>query len=317
MTDALLLKRATISRCFCCGARAFENLASHWAKCTWCDMYICRDTPYSDRVMAVQINAALETGFSNWQLGQQPWHPTHRTLRLAATAKRLWYRWDDAAPLDLITNDNAGRLTPFDTFAPVRVGLVVLSTPDNTALAGMLECFAPLFEEVVVVIDAPTGPLRRTGNTTFFYRPLDGNFSDQRNAGTAVATGDWVFHLDTDESVSEAFCAALPRLAAAASSAGLRAIGFPRRNFVGGDLSDLFPDVQYRLIRREVCFENAVHERPDACRTGDHTIVSQHGAIDHYLSRERVSVRCARYDEFGQSPDRHADALALLKPFAP
>ena len=315
--EALRQTSTVETRCFCCGARAFEDLASHWVKCTWCDMYICCDNPYSARVMADQLRAALDAGFSDWQIGQQSWHPTHRTLRLAATEKGLWYGWDGAAPLDLVTDDTAGTLSPFDRFAKVSVSLIILAAAENAALDRILDRFAWLFADVVVVIDAPAGPPRHCAGTTFLYRPLDGNFAAQRNAGTTAGAGDWAFHLDTDEIVSDAFCTALPRLAAAASSADLRAVGFPRCNFVDGALSDLFPDVQYRLVRRDVRFEKAVHERPEPCRTGNKTIVSQHGAIDHFLSRDRVSVRSARYDRLGQSADRHGDAPALLSPFAP
>ncbi len=172
---------------------------------------------------------------------------------------------------------------------------------------------AGLFAETVPVIDGDAPPV--PGNVKCVYRALAGDFAAQRNAGNAAASAPWVFHLDTDETIAPALARLLPHLAGCAEAADLRAVGFPRRNLVAGALSDLFPDVQYRLIRRDVAFEGNVHERPDACRNWPRTTVALAGAIDHHLDPARLAERRRQYDALGQHPDRRGDDDALGRPF--
>ncbi len=181
----------------------------------------------------------------------------------------------------------------------------------------LIDRYRSVFADIVIVLDSDEKCDRSDGNVRLFGRPLDGDFAAQRNAGTCAAKGSWVFHLDTDEVVADDFCAMLPHLASAAEMSGYLAVGFPRRNYVDDCLSDLFPDIQYRLIQLDVLFEGRVHERPSVCRQGDRTIVSQHGMIDHRMERDRVRARSKRYDQLGQEAARHQDDVALLSAFAP
>ena len=246
---------------------------------------------------------------------QMSWRLTHRTLRIAATSWGLWYDWTGSAPLDIIDPSTVLRFRPISDMAPVTVSLVVLAASRSDMLLDLLDRHASHFHDVVVMLDAKPAIPVVEAKISFHCRPLAGDFGAQRNAGNVLAQGAWTFHLDTDERLEHAFCSILPSLAGAAEKAGLRAVGFPRNNFVDDTLSDLFPDVQYRLMRRDVRMENRVHERPVACRRSGQTTVSQHGTIDHYLRRTRVQERSALYDKLGQSPARHADATALLRPF--
>ncbi|WP_430449628.1 hypothetical protein [Rhodophyticola sp.] len=204
-----------------------------------------------------------------------------------------------------------------ESFVQTSVSLVVLARAGDPAVPGLRDRYERTFTDIVIVLDSSTKCDRSDDKVRLFGRPLDGNFAAQRNVGTSAAKGSWVFHLDTDEDVSADFCAVLPHLASAAQMSGYLAVGFPRRNYVDDRLSDLFPDIQYRLIRRDVLFEGRVHERPSVCGQGDRTIVSQHGMIDHQMERDRVQARSERYDQLGQEAARHQDDVALLSAFAP
>lgn len=269
----------------------------------------------SDAVITLQ-SVLSSTQKTKKPVGKSQWRATNRTLRIAATTCANWLtgywhvqHWLVDDPRDI------SAIEPFSDLGSTPVTLVVLSRQDDPALPGLIDRYANFFHDVVIVLDGNSEAEQPDNRVRYITRPLDGDFSSQRNAGTWAAKGDWVFHLDTDEALSDDFCVALPHLASAARRSGYAAVGFPRRNFVDGNLSDLFPDIQYRLIRRDIPFEGRVHERPAVCKAGHLTIVSQHGVIDHRLDRERVRTRSAQYDRLGQEPARHADDRALMTPF--
>lgn len=273
--------------------------------------------PYADN--SDLLRSILLSATSDRQpVGHGHWRATYRTLRIAATTHKLWLtgswhsqHWLADDPRDV------PEFKPFESFGQTSVSLVVLARAGDPALLGFLDRYQSAFADIVVVLDSDKECDLSDGNVRLFGRPLNGNFAAQRNAGTIAAKGGWVFHLDTDEHASDDFCAVLPYLARATEMSGYLAVGFPRRNYVDDRLSDLFPDIQYRLIRRDVLFEGRVHERPSVCEQGDRTIVSQHGMIDHWMARDRVQARSERYDQLGQEAARHQDDVALLSAFAP
>ena len=274
-----------------------------------------RRHPDADRKeLATQLKHTLSSGHAP----RRPrWRASQRTLRIAATTSSLWLTGSAQTQHEAVDPGKALGFEPFRAIRPVTVSVVVLARAgdqDGDMLPG---CPVASFHDMVMVVDAAEAPPKVHGNLRYLYRPLAGHFADQRNAGTIAARGDWVFHLDTDETISTAFAAALGPLAAAAQRTGYDAVGFPRRNHVDGQLSNLFPDIQFRLMRRDIRFKGRVHERPATCRTPDRAIVSQHGVIDHRLCRKRVVQRSVQYDRLGQDRERHADDRALLAPFDP
>lgn len=62
-------------------------------------------------------------------------------------------------------------------------------------------------DEVIVIDDESTEKIveiSRRMDASVFVRPLDNNFSAQRNYGLSKARGEWVLFVDADERVSEA-----------------------------------------------------------------------------------------------------------------
>lgn len=210
-----------------------------------------------------------------------------------------------------------GRLTRLRKRRPTNITLAVLTRPDDPRTAPLVSRLAPLFGETVVICDSERmdDPPWNGPNVRTIAHPLADDFGAQRNAAQEAATCDWVLHLDTDEDL-QGFDH-LSALTALAEREGLDAIGFPRLNLVDGRASDLWPDVQYRLLHRTVRFEGRVHERPDACRDWRRTAVARCCTIRHHLDRARVAARSRRYDALGQHGDRHGDDAALLRPYRP
>ncbi|WP_099827096.1 hypothetical protein [Oceaniglobus indicus] len=242
------------------------------------------------------------------------WRATNRTWRIAASSVRLWWPFPAEDSGQVQTGTTPLAFQGLSGFAPVPVSLVILSPPDDPRLHTSVRRHAPLFGETIVVLDAAC--VTPVAGARVAARPLDGDFAAQRNFANRATRGDWILHLDTDESIAPDMAALLGHLAAAADHAGLRAVGFPRRNIVDGRVSDLFPDVQYRLIRRDVKFQGRVHERPLPCADGQATTVAQFGTLDHHLTRARIAERSRTYDRMGQSAERRGDDAALLRPFA-
>jgi hypothetical protein len=152
------------------------------------------------------------------------------------------------------------------------------------------------------------------GKARVVRRLLGGDFAAQRNAGQKAALHEVTLHLDTDERLAAPDMLGL--LACLMERDGLRAIGFPRRNMVRGKLCALYPDVQYRLLRRTERFEGRVHERPLVCREDwTRTAIAFGPGIEHQLSKEHVAARRNRYDALGQGADRRAEADWLSRPF--
>lgn len=142
---------------------------------------------------------------------------------------------------------------------------------------------------------------------------LNNDFGSQRNRVQDLATTDWVLQLDTDERLSADFATGLELALARAEKTGMRSIGFARANYVDGLLSALWPDVQFRLNRREVRYLGTVHETPGVhWRRQSWSLV---GHILHSLPKVRLAQRQERYEGIRKGGGKPADTAQLETPF--
>ncbi|TCP82717.1 hypothetical protein C8J31_11050 [Rhizobium sp. PP-CC-2G-626] len=174
-------------------------------------------------------------------------------------------------------------------------------------------------DAVIVLIDraGETSEPRQEGDDGFvsvFSHPLNGHFANQRNALQALCRTSWMFQLDADEDISPKLGETLTRLATLADRQGAVSIGLPRQNLVNGRLSDLYPDVQYRLNRREVVYEGIVHERP--VRIWQKSFIALSGAIQHHLTAEHVARRSKAYEGLKPGGGRLFEEQALQRAFS-
>lgn len=242
------------------------------------------------------------------------------TLRIAASRRArlvlpvddaqrealLYPHGEDAADVHLV--DFADRIRP-----QVSLAILCRATEIPMVLA-QLPTQADWTDDVVVLADGE-GEARDAGALRLRFRPLNDDFAAQRNAAQAMARHPFVLQLDADETIGRGvrrFLRALPE----ASGEGIVSIGLPRKNFVDGERADLWPDVQYRLNRREVRFAGRVHERP-AVATWAQTTIALTGAIRHQLSRVHVGRRSQRYEDIAPGEGRLFEQGLLLQPFRP
>ncbi|CAO4150851.1 glycosyltransferase family protein [Methylorubrum aminovorans] len=247
------------------------------------------------------------------------------TLRIAATRLGRGIR-----PLD--AEGRAGLLHPHAAQAaravlydldgaetqPVSLGLLCRPFELDEVLAGLPDWT----DDVAIVLDAETAPPRAVavpgfaeGTVRVAARPLAGDFAAQRNALQRLARHRWMLQLDADESFDPAAGRRLPALAAMAEADAVRSIGLARENRIDGVLADVFPDVQYRLNRRDVTYAGRVHERPWLAGGWRESFITLHGAIEHRLSRAHVEARSRRYEAIAPGRGRPEEAQALLRPY--
>ncbi|SHI77984.1 hypothetical protein SAMN02745911_1132 [Aureimonas altamirensis DSM 21988] len=208
------------------------------------------------------------------------------------------------------------RLTPMDTAPRSAVSLGIMCRADRLeACVEKARRHLDWASEAIVLCDGAARSELREGRLRIAYRPMDGDFAGQRNALQDLCESAWMLQLDDDETVSQETASALPALARAAEAAGVVSIGLARRNMVDGVLSDLFPDTQYRLNRRDVRYRGQVHERPD--RPWQRSTIALHGAIEHTLDSERVARRSRIYEQLSPGKGRLSEARELLTPYRP
>ncbi len=251
------------------------------------------------------------------------------TLRIAATRRGRGVRPLDAEDRAALRHPHAERAARADLYdlegaetCPVSLGLLCRPFELDAMLAG-LSAGAGWTDDVVILLDAAADSFShavtvngfRAGAVRVAARPLAGDFAAQRNALQALARHPWMLQLDADEALDAATGRRLPALAALAEAGAVRSIGLARYNRVDGVLSDVFPDVQYRLNRREVAYAGRVHERPHLAGGWPESFITLHGAIEHRLSRAHVEARSRRYEALDPGRGRLEEIEALLRPY--
>ena len=107
------------------------------------------------------------------------------------------------------------------------------------------------------------------------------------------------------------------RVAGLADETGALSIGLPRQNLVDGHMSDLFPDIQYRLNRKTVRFAGLVHERPDLPRGWRDSFIAPNLVIEHRLTRAHVEARSSVYEALVPGRGRVFERDDLLRCYRP
>ena len=246
------------------------------------------------------------------------------TLRTAATrvgrgiAASGWQREALRAPHD--GRAAAARLHDLGAGPAVALG-VPCRAPELDGVLGRLAAHAAWAAEAVVLVDAPPAPevFRAVpgfpAGVRVAFRPLAGDFSAQRNALQDLARAPWMLQLDADETLGPGLGRLVPALAGLAQDGDALSVGFPRENRVDGRLSDVFPDVQYRLNRRELRYAGRVHERPDLGGDWRRGFIALAGAIVHHLTGDHVRARSRRYEALDPGRGRPEEVRALLEPY--
>jgi hypothetical protein len=204
---------------------------------------------------------------------------------------------------------------------PVSLGVICRPAERDSVLAA-LPAQAAWTADVAILLDAPAASARAAavpgfapGAVRVAARPLAGDFAAQRNALQDLARTAWMLQLDADEALDPATGLRLPALAALAEAGDVVSVGLPRRNRVDGILSDVYPDVQYRLNRAGTRYAGRVHERPALPGGWPQSFIALHGTIEHALTGAHVRARSGRYEALDPGRGRPEERDALLRPY--
>ncbi len=326
-----------LRRCFVCAADMLAPSTRHLIypdgrrrrfplACASCGVLLEREADTS------RCRAHLAAALAAWSFLPDP-HVAYGldlyTLRTAATRLGRGVRPLDAEGWAALLHPHAERAARAELYAldaaetcPVSFGLLCRPAERDGVLAA-LPAQAVWTDDVAILIDAEASPSEVVdvpgypeGAVRIAARPLAGDFAAQRNTLQALARHPWMLQLDADETLDPAAGRLLPALAALAEAGAVRSIGLARRNRVDAVLSDVYPDVQYRLNRRAVRYTGRVHERPLLAGGWPESFIALHGAIDHHLSRAHVEARSCRYEALDPGRGRLEEAVALLRPYA-
>lgn len=244
------------------------------------------------------------------------------TLRILAARFGLAARPLNAAQSAALSRPHsslagAAILTPLDHLAEAPMTLGVMCR-DNELSSVLEKCagFGDEFAECIVVVDQPNTwqtALKIPQHCKVLTRNLDRDFGSQRNYIQDLSESDWVLQIDADEALTVESVRTLRRLATLAAEQDIVSIGLSRKNLVGSRLSDLYPDVQYRVNRRGVRYEGKVHERP--VRPWQSSIIAVGLDISHILDEAHVGKRSHLYDEISPGNGRLEEEGLLTTAF--
>ncbi len=247
------------------------------------------------------------------------------TLRTIATRFNLAASPASTTQLHQLANPHGtlsaeAHLVPLETLTPTPVALGILcSDREAGSVLERAALYSSWAAEVVVLVDRAGDPSKTwqessDGFVRVSSRLLSGNFADQRNALQALCRSSWMFQLDADEDVSPELGNILTRLVTLADRQGAVSIGLARENLVDGQRADLYPDLQYRLNRRDISYEGIVHERPT--RAWQKSFIALSGVIRHHLTADRVANRSKIYERLQPGGGRLFEEHALQRSFS-
>lgn len=144
------------------------------------------------------------------------------------------------------------------------LSVVILAKNEAARIARCLESVAWVRDRIVIdgMSEDGTPDICERAGARVIRRLFSGSFAEERNAGMAAAREAWVLQIDADDIVTPAFRAAVETLLAAGTPH--QAFKFRRKSYLLGRFMAHGGWYHYlpNLVRREVRYEGAVHERP-------------------------------------------------------
>jgi len=157
------------------------------------------------------------------------------------------------------------------------IGLAMIMQNEKVHIPAAIAQFYHTVDEIVVVDggseDDSIEWAERMG-ATVLQRPFDKDFSAQKNFAIESLSTDWVYLTDPDERLEPTLLEIIPMLTTIEGQKFLMradiippndkffdCFGIPRKNFIDGVQTPIYPDYQYRFFTRNCRWEGAVHEK--------------------------------------------------------
>lgn len=157
------------------------------------------------------------------------------------------------------------------------VGLAMITLNEAVHIPATIPQFYNVVDDIVVVdggsSDDTVSWCEKLG-ARVIHHPFENDFSAQKNRAIAALDTEWVYLHDPDERLEPTLLEIIPLLIdtvngqPALMSAGVipnketpfDCFGIPRRNYIDGIQTEVYPDYQYRLFRNYCRFSKPVHE---------------------------------------------------------
>ncbi len=157
------------------------------------------------------------------------------------------------------------------------LGLAMIMQDDSIHIPTSIAQFYHAVDDIVVVDGGSTDDsvmwAERMG-ARILHRPFDNDFSAQKNFAIESLDTEWVYLHDPDERLEPTLLEIVPMLITGDGQKFLMradiipaapdffdCFGIPRKNFIDGVQTPIYPDYQYRLFKQNCRFEGAVHEK--------------------------------------------------------
>lgn len=160
------------------------------------------------------------------------------------------------------------------------LGLAMIMQNEEAHIPAAIAQFFHVVDDIVVVdggsTDGSVEWAEKMG-ARVFHRPFDNDFSAQKNYAIEQLDTDWVYLHDPDERLEPTLIEILPYIICPTEQRVLMTAGFlpqmtepkgmfdcigiPRKNFIDGIQTAIYPDYQYRVFANYCRFEGAVHEK--------------------------------------------------------
>lgn len=161
----------------------------------------------------------------------------------------------------------------------VSIGMIV-GYKDVDRVYEWLRLNEPFFDKVYICIDSRVHPgkvrdqidryIEDESNTCKLFDPtkvevivhhLNDDFAEQRNQIVRKNKCDWLLMLDADEYLQPNGLYQFREIVRQVSARpNTKVVGFPRANFIDGRQTPVYPDYQFRLIRRSMSWQNRYPE---------------------------------------------------------
>jgi glycosyltransferase involved in cell wall biosynthesis len=155
--------------------------------------------------------------------------------------------------------------------------MAMIMQNEETHIPVSIAQFYHVVDDIVVVDGGSTDKsimwAERMG-ARVLHRPFENDFSAQKNYAIEQLEADWVYLHDPDERLDPPLLEVLPLLVTAEGQQFLMSnnilpstdelldcFGIPRKNFIDGVQTQIYPDYQYRFFRHYCRFEGKVHEK--------------------------------------------------------
>lgn len=172
--------------------------------------------------------------------------------------------------------------------------MIVLN--EEKFLQRCLKNASPYVDEIIIVDGGSTDKtikIAKSFKATIVHAPWKEHFADQRNISLKKATKEWILVIDADEIYEKKLLTELQALAQ--NNIGIDAFAFPRKNFIDGKQTNVYPDRQTRFFKRskKIFYKRPLHE----IVVGFKRIASPMDLhIIHKKTSQRQALQNAHYD---------------------